>query len=362
MSVDAFYGLPLQAGQAVAATAGRTAKWAISAYFRAPLRNTAIAALTTMSALAGSNALYNQTGVHPSPMFGSFESRPAKADLTPAMPAPLPAKILAVPQAEEVAAPVREETIAAPTVTRDEVTEMQRKLTELAMFDGKLDGLYGPRTAKAIKAFEASAGRAETGLLTPEIVALIKSAPAKAATTIQVAPLAANPVDAAPAEVQPKESLQLVETEAALPAPQPLAVEATASISTETGGSGISTLAMTSPPEAASEPASTGPTKRSVQTIEVRAPAPELAIVTEAAPAVQNAPIDVLKAATDPKVVGAVQRGLSSLGFLHGTIDGVAGEATAKAIRNFEVYYNYNVTGRVTPELVNLLVQNGAVI
>jgi peptidoglycan hydrolase-like protein with peptidoglycan-binding domain len=61
-------------------------------------------------------------------------------------------------------------------------------------------------------------------------------------------------------------------------------------------------------------------------------------------------------------MVASVQRGLSSLGFLHGPIDGVAGEATAKAIRNFEVYYNYNVTGRVTPELVNLLVQNGAVI
>ena len=57
-----------------------------------------------------------------------------------------------------------------------------------------------------------------------------------------------------------------------------------------------------------------------------------------------------------------MQRGLASLGFLHGEIDGVAGEATAKAIRNFEVYYNYNVTGRITPELVNLLVQNGAVI
>ena len=73
-------------------------------------------------------------------------------------------------------------------------------------------------------------------------------------------------------------------------------------------------------------------------------------------------PIDVTKVANDPKVVGAIQRGLASLGFLHGEIDGVAGEATAKAIRNFEVYYNYNVTGRITPELVNLLVQNGAVI
>ena len=65
---------------------------------------------------------------------------------------------------------------------------------------------------------------------------------------------------------------------------------------------------------------------------------------------------------SDPNIVAAVQRGLNSLGFLHAPADGVAGETTAKAIRNFEVYFNYNVTGRVTRELVNLLEQNGAVI
>jgi peptidoglycan hydrolase-like protein with peptidoglycan-binding domain len=117
---------------------------------------------------------------------------------------------------------------------------------------------------------------------------------------------------------------------------------------------GVSTLQMTSP--AAAETAT--PVKRTVQTIAIRAPLREPAATTE----VVTTPIDVLKSATDPKVVGAIQRGLASLGFLHGEIDGVAGEATAKAIRNFEVYYNYNVTGRITPELVNLLVQNGAVI
>jgi peptidoglycan hydrolase-like protein with peptidoglycan-binding domain len=65
---------------------------------------------------------------------------------------------------------------------------------------------------------------------------------------------------------------------------------------------------------------------------------------------------------TDPVIVAHVQRGLGSLGFLHGPADGVAGEATAKAIRNFEVYYNYKVTGRISPELLDLLVQNGASI
>src|SRR6187549_382831 len=96
MSVDAFSGLPLQAGQAVAAAAGRTAKWAISAYMRAPLRNTAIAALTTFSAMAGSNALYHQSGHHPAPLFGSFN---AKVEAEPVMPIEKPAKLMAAPKA-----------------------------------------------------------------------------------------------------------------------------------------------------------------------------------------------------------------------------------------------------------------------
>ena len=97
MSVDAFAGLPFQAGHAVAAGIGRTAKWAIALYMRAPLRNTAIAALTTLSAMAGSNALYNQSGHHPAPLFGSFEKAAATAEPAPVMPIERPAKLLAAP-------------------------------------------------------------------------------------------------------------------------------------------------------------------------------------------------------------------------------------------------------------------------
>lgn len=79
---------------------------------------------------------------------------------------------------------------------------------------------------------------------------------------------------------------------------------------------------------------------------------------TEATPEQLMAPFSV----TDPVIVAKVQRGLGSLGFLHGPADGVAGEATAKAIRNFEVYFNYKVTGRISPELLDLLVDNGAAI
>ncbi|HEY0920830.1 peptidoglycan-binding domain-containing protein, partial [Devosia sp.] len=86
---------------------------------------------------------------------------------------------------------------------------------------------------------------------------------------------------------------------------------------------------------------------------------PEVPVLdTEASPEDLMPPFSV----TDPLIVAKVQRGLASLGFLHGPADGVAGEATAKAIRNFEVYYNYKVTGRISPELLDLLVANGASI
>ena len=383
MSVDAFSGLPFQAGHAVATGVGRTAKWAIALYLRAPLRNTAIAALTTLSAMAGSNALYNQSGHHPAPLFGSF-NKAATAEPAPVTPMERPVKLLAKPAATvETTGSVNKSVEAIPDkpIGNEDVFEIQRKLTAFKLFDGKVDGLYGPRTARSIRAFEEAVGMKPTGQLTPEIVALIKDTPITAElgkTEIALPPQTTQSVTAEIKTEAP--ALALVEEPAALPAPEPLVAleeaapaettaEALPALEPTVEAEGITTLEMTSPPAAEATPPvaleeatpvaeANGPTKREVATIAVRASLPDAAPATD----VITTPIDVTKVATDPKVVGAIQRGLASLGFLHGEIDGVAGEATAKAIRNFEVYYNYNVTGRITPELVNLLVQNGAVI
>jgi peptidoglycan hydrolase-like protein with peptidoglycan-binding domain len=374
MSVDAFSGLPFQAGQAVAAGIGRTARWAIAAYMRAPLRNTAIAALTTFSAMAGSNALYHQSGHHPAPLFGSFD---AKIEAAP-VPIKKPVKLMVAPAPETTGSVSKKvEAIPAKPIGNDEVFEIQRKLTAFKLFDGKVDGLYGPRTARAIKAFEETVGRKATGQLTPEIIALIKDTPITAELAPTPEAVVEQLVQTTPsvtAEIKPESTavlaLQPTETEA-LPPPAPLVVteqanpaeaEALPELAPTVQAEGVTTLEMTSPP-AEEAPAAVAedpnaPTKRAVQTIAVRASLPEKSAALD----VITTPIDVTKVASDPTIVGAIQRGLASLGFLHGEIDGVAGEATAKAIRNFEVYYNYNVTGRITPELVNLLVQNGAAI
>jgi peptidoglycan hydrolase-like protein with peptidoglycan-binding domain len=308
---------------------------------RQPLRNSAIVVLVTLSAMAGSNALYNQPGQHPAPMFGSF----AAAQPEPVMPIERPMKhALLTTEATGSVDPV----IAAPKLIGNaDVLVVQQQLKALSLFDGAVDGIYGPQTARAIKAFEEMHGRTPKGQLTPEIVALIKAAPLNLPTSA-VAPQAMSFGAAQPIAEEP------------LPAPAPLVATPARSVTAEITPETLDTSFAT---------ANAVP-KRMVQTIAVRAEttAPAAEPMVTAALNVQQMPIELppaidgVDAATDTKVVAAVQRGLNSLGFLHAKIDGVAGEATAKAIRNFEVYYNYDVTGRVTRELVDLLARNGAVI
>src|SRR3569623_181967 len=139
MTVEAMSSLPLQAGGAVAAAAGRTALWVISAYMRQPLRNTALAALIGLSAMAGANALYKQSHHHPAPLFGTFA--PAQGVITkkatPVMPAVKPLKLSQTVSPEttgSVDEPVATPAAAA-TIGNDDVMAMQQKLASLGMFN-----------------------------------------------------------------------------------------------------------------------------------------------------------------------------------------------------------------------------------
>jgi peptidoglycan hydrolase-like protein with peptidoglycan-binding domain len=384
MTTAAISNLPFQAGGAVAAAVGRAVLWAVGQYMRQPLRNTAVTAMVGLSSLAGSNALYFQSHRHPAPLFGVVEQQVAATEAKPVFPATRP-KTLKLPLTDktttgsvDAAAPM------PPAISNAEVFELQRKLQALQLFEGKIDGLYGPKTARSIRAFEELQGLKPKGELTRQIVDMIistsiiaaapKVEPLPTPDPLPVAPLksetAAEPVKAEPVklEIEPAPAPASAAVDPSpLPKPLPLTrdypetpdealnlVADTASDALDTIIEGVQSMTQTKP---------TTVTKRVVQTIPVKAitqtaalqplpdPLPAAAVPAEIAPATTNA-----------ELVSQVQRGLSSLGFLHTSIDGVAGEATAKAIRNFEVYYNYDVTGRVTPGLVKLLVENGAVI
>ncbi|WDR06419.1 peptidoglycan-binding domain-containing protein [Devosia rhodophyticola] len=207
MTATTLTHLPLAAGSAIATSLGRMGLWALSRYFRAPLTNTALAALVGMTALAGSNALYFQTAIHPAPMF--------MAD--PTVPPPLPAvqqsRVAPAPQLAPmpvVAEPVPVTGSVAPQsdgpVGNTDVYNLQKKLSEMRLFQGELDGYYGPMTAQAIRAFETRNGYKPTGAMSSEIVDAIMRAdaqglaprPQAAAAPIPMPPLVQTRTEAAP--------------------------------------------------------------------------------------------------------------------------------------------------------------------
>lgn len=383
MTLEAYSSLSLSAGSAVAAAAGRGALWAIGLYMREPLRNTALAALVGLLGMAGSNVLYRQTHHVPAPLFGAFSESAAPISKSarttrPVLPLARPSKLEIDTETTGSLAPAT--SASGATIGNDDVLALQKKLTLLNFFSGTQDGLFGPKTSRAIKAFEHSIGRAPRGQLTPQIIALVQQTavpttkpvqpiPVPVAPRVALEPLASTAAalnGVAPMSIEPIASESAIPSvqPTSLPAPAPL-VARSASQSTRSASDEVAPAAK---PSDDSDEASSSVTatmamndspvmsKRVVQTIAIRAQTGQ-PLPSQISPAQQSG-----DPATDPDVVAEVQRGLNSLGFLHGEIDGVAGDATAKAIRNFEVYYNYDVTGRVTRQLVNLLRQNGAVI
>ncbi len=452
--------------------------------------------------MAGSNALYLQDTRHPAPLFG-----PAP-DLEIGLPDPVtPAtrktastvpNIVVIDETTgsiPAAAPMPSQPAPEP-IGNGEIVELQRKLTMLGFYEGKVDGVFGPKTAGAIRRFEQRAGLPANGQLTPEILDAVASAPivvppqatAEPPRAIAVIPLqpATQPQPVVVVQV-PSVAVASVEVTGSippanvgnpaapedsfqpLPDPAPLqlslnAVTAPQSIikpgrdlpdtprevlnlAVATAKNGIDALASVienGPQLGPTPPASIAPVapipatqsaalqapaqQAPVQIAAIQQPMPSLpqspVVVVAAEPAVELAaaapatiapatiaPPTIAPAATiappattvaepvaapaatvapqqqpeipvivvadtappavtpppaepmtERELTSAIQRGLSSLGFLRGEVDGVAGEATAKAIRNFEVYYNYDVTGRVTPSLLDLLVAAGAQI
>ena len=422
--------LPLVAGGAVLSSAGRAALWALSRYMRAPLTHTGLLLLVGTSALAASNALYLQQAMHPAPLFAPQSSALASSEpkLAPVFPAARTARpqLVAPLRLVETTGSVAPEP--ATVIGNAEVFELQRKLAMMNLFDGKIDGYYGPQTAGAIRKFEQRAGLPATGQLTLAIVAAVREAkpfatPSRSEAS-EPAPLAA-PAQAAPAATPSAATSGLAPVVTPLPAPAPLpatvqqlTAEPTTrraapllrrelpetpqeafNIAVDTAGDaidtiieGVQTVTMNRPPArpAASQRVVAEPVAQALPPLQssvapVREPTTQVATAntvqpTPAAALPQTAtetstaelpeldtdakPEELMPpfSVTDPAIVSSVQRGLASLGFLHGPADGVAGEATAKAIRNFEVYFNYKVTGRITPELLDLLVRNGAAI
>ena len=58
-----------------------------------------------------------------------------------------------------------------------DIAAMQEKLKQLGLFDGTVDGYYGPKTADAIRAFEQRHGLPRTGAASPQVIEAVRGAP-----------------------------------------------------------------------------------------------------------------------------------------------------------------------------------------
>lgn len=341
-------------GGALFSALGRGLLWTTVTTFRAPVTTGLLVCMTLGTAYAATNALYFQTVRHPAPMF-STDSNPApkapvKTSQRTATRAPEPtASISRQPSAQSSpatkpsaatsqpkAAPVPAVPEAVAEIGNADVKLLQQKLTVLGFYEGDADGYYGPRTAAAIRKFEASVGMDPKGALTPEVLARItgtKVTPTQEdSSTAPVTPVVSKPEPVA--SVAPSEVEKLAQAVVDRSIPE---------------------TARRTPPAPVAETATATSTPANSRSSD-----PLMQIVHKVADTAHKAV--TRPASTDTRYVEQVQRGLASLGFLQGKIDGVAGADTARAIRNFEVYYNYKVTGEVSPELVELLEQAGAQI
>lgn len=385
MTANTLSRLPLLAGSAAAASLGRAGLWTLSRYMRAPLASTGLLALVTLTALAASNALYFQQGRHPAPFFAPAVniavSAPSAQQAIPPIPAPAALRQTAV-------APITQETtgsVPAPQAVPDspvgnkDAFAVQKKLFELGLFNGKVDGFYGPMTANAIRAFEQRNGLEPTGALTPAVIDAILRADAAGRAPVApqaVAVPAPQPVVVQQAQVAPASEPQQNRVIARLPTLSPVdqAVDTIGNAAAQTLDSivaavdgGRSTPAAPAVRPVPTQPlsgAASQPMPAAVQTASLEpmaAPRPVTAVQPDPVPAQMMAVTNVAPA-SNKQLVSTIQEGLSSLGFYQGPIDGYPGDATAKAIREFENFYSYRQTGQVNPDLVGLLRQAGAPI
>jgi len=423
MTASTFTRLPMMAGGVVASSAGRVGLWAISHFARAPLAYSSVFVLTTFSLMAANNALFNQQHRHPAPLFSGGATAQAMAPVMENVAEVQPAVRQAAArnvQPDYISDPVSPQTTGSVSrqavaeipdggaIGNSKVFEVQKKLAQLKLFEGKVDGYYGPMTASAIRKFELAAGLKPQGALTPDVVEMILRAPVNDQMTM----LMQGQVQQQPAPIQQmpaaQPQMQVAASNNVYVAPQQPVMQAQAQ---PQQGQGVPPLVFSQPAQQnervliaqqvkptaddvfnevadgaanafdslantvqgwVSEPgggrqiqaARNQAPQPPAQLVNARQQAPVQQRVAEPAPqqvASLQAPANAVSS-TDPQLVAKVQRGLASLGFLAGSVDGVPGEATAKAIRNFEVYYNYDVTGKVTPQLVDMLTAAGAVI
>lgn len=176
------------------------------------------------------------------------------------------------------------------------VAEIQRELARRGLYEGVADGMTGPRTTAAILFFEETVGMEQTGEPTSRILSALKI---DSATTVAAIPKA-------------------------LPKDRPT--------SANSGGVAIDPVAA-----AIRSAESTPPKAQSVSLTSGNAAKP----VTK-------------------DIIAKIQQGLVNIAYADVKVDGMAGEQTRAAIRNFEKHYRLPETGEPNEAVLKKLKSIGA--
>ncbi len=356
----------LTAGTALLGSAVKAGQWAIARYMRAPLASTGILAMVTMTALAGSNALYFQTADHPSPFFATARDEvaalPTPSDARPVLP-PIAAPQITPAVANETTGSVAVNAVVPDTpVGNAQMFAVQKRLFELNLFSGTIDGYYGPKTAEAIRAFETRNGLTPTGAMNQAVIDAIMGADSAGRTAQPVAP---QPVVQPQAVISPVVPVAQQQDQLVRRLPELSPAEQAFDNVAQTAANTIDSILSTVDTSRGSAPAAANPPTPSASLptqLAQAMPQPVMAAaVSVTAPATVNT-VPRTPPANDTELVRQIQTGLASLGFFQTQVDGKPGPETARAIREFESFYRYRMTGQVQPDLVDLLIKAGATI
>ncbi|NTF31214.1 peptidoglycan-binding protein [Rhizobium skierniewicense] len=176
------------------------------------------------------------------------------------------------------------------------VAEIQRELARRGLYEGPADGMPGPRTTAAILFFEETVGMEQTGEPTSRVLSAMKI---DSATTVAAIPKA-------------------------LPKDRPA--------EPNSGGVAIDPVAA------------------AIRNADAQQPKPQSVSLTSG-----NAPKPAQK-----DLVAKIQQGLVNIAYADVKVDGVPGEQTRTAIRNFEKHYRLPETGEPSEAVLKKLKSIGA--
>lgn len=277
------------------------------------------------------NALMMQPGAHPAPLFNGTSPLPSGRVMPP------PTGKVAV-ETDRIGDLLGGPAAIDPTLLAD----TQSALKALGVYTGAVDGLDGPMTRAAIRAFQGTHGLEPTGEPSQDLLTILNVAvPHGAGVPAVETPAAAV---SAPALAEPSVATDQPIPDVPLPRPSPLrsgtlVAEGAEHASVDKGPTAVAPVTLRYTPDAADRPSFAA---------EPTAPAP----VSEAA---LEAP------QTDPRLA-RIQEALDAAGYGPLRADGLWSQETSEAIRRFEENRGLVITGRINEAFLAELVKIGGLV